>query len=133
MNLLNNFQHSLIVAQIDDGREVLLSIWKLLIAVFVILLIIWMISKGVSHGIAASKGLPEHQAERLQRLEIHLAQKPQPPDGFDSFRYVVVGVDRASQMDVREFVIASSEANAKIKCELSGIIVTSVSEASSAD
>lgn len=47
----------------------------------------------------------------------------------DSGMYCVVGVDKASGMDTTWHVHASSAANAKVKGELQGIIVTQVTKA----
>jgi hypothetical protein len=44
-----------------------------------------------------------------------------------STRFKIAGVDRATRMDTVWYCFADNEANAKVKAELEGIIVTSVS------
>jgi hypothetical protein len=47
-----------------------------------------------------------------------------PADGPGRFR--VIGVDRESTLDVTDYITADSEANAKVKAELRGIVVTRI-------
>ena len=52
----------------------------------------------------------------------------QPPDEDDTGpkRYKVTGVDRETKMETTEYILAESEANARVKAELDGVVVTGV-------
>lgn len=43
--------------------------------------------------------------------------------------FLVIGVDRESGLDVRDYIKAESPANAKVKAELKGVVVTEVQRA----
>ena len=61
-----------------------------------------------------------------------ITEEPQPvqPVGTGPGRYRVGGVVAATKVDVTLYVVADSPANAKVKAELSGVVVTDVSKAS---
>lgn len=59
--------------------------------------------------------------------------KPVAPPPPASSRYQCDGVDRETQMDATEYVEAQSPANAKVKAELRGMIVTKVTPLPPAD
>lgn len=73
----------------------------------------------------------DEEAERLDGIE-RMRTKPtsarsvgfpvQPVSG----RFRVKGVDRESKMDCSSYYVADSEANARVKAELDGMVVTSV-------
>jgi hypothetical protein len=69
-------------------------------------------------GIAMTKGT-------VNPLKSPKSAKP-PADSSEPGQYVVHGVDRESKMDTTWHVSADSEASARVKAELEGIIVTTV-------
>lgn len=53
------------------------------------------------------------------------SQFPAPPSNLPGF-YLVKGVDRNTRLDASLRIQAESEANARVKAELAGVIVTSI-------
>jgi hypothetical protein len=81
---------------------------KLALIVAVIGLVIWIIRRGVAQGVQDARPTPTAPAA----------------DGPGTFR--VIGVDRATKMDTAWTIAADSEANARAKADLEGIVVTRV-------
>ncbi|MGD0767449.1 MAG: hypothetical protein ABSB42_04415 [Tepidisphaeraceae bacterium] len=73
-------------------------------------LVVWSYAGGQS-----PQAIPSYKGPRAKSLSYPIERK---------FR--VMGVDRATKMDTTWFCIADNEANAKVKAELEGIVVTSV-------
>jgi len=67
--------------------------------------------------------------EVTERKAVHSAETLAPPPIGGNGRYCVIGVDRASGMDTTWYTAAASAANAKVKGELQGIVVTQVTRA----
>jgi hypothetical protein len=97
----------------DNGRDAMI---KLLGTVGVVAIVIWVISTGVRSGISQSHKLSPSSPTPHASSANH----------DDSGRYRVWGVDRQTKMDTSWVGSAESQANAKVKAELEGIIVTSI-------
>jgi hypothetical protein len=92
-----------------------------LVVILVVAGVIWIISAGVARGVRSAN--PPHAN----------AEPHSPPGGFPvvaeadgpgTFR--VTGVDRQTTLDVTDHIPADSAANARVKAELRGIVVTRI-------
>lgn len=97
-----------ILAQSDPDKVTLIYVAAV---VFGIAFVIWIISAGVRSGMKKAK----------QDTDAPTSNHLSKPGLFK-----INGVDRATKMDTSWNVQATSEANAKVKAELEGIIVTDV-------
>lgn len=88
---------------------------QLLAGLLVILIVYWLIRDGVRSAIRKERHVEPEQTHAFPVI---------PDDGPG--RFVVAGVDKESGMDVIEHVEAASKENARVKVELKGVVVTSV-------
>lgn len=102
----------------DDARMFMVTILVFVAGAF---FLIWCISFAIRSA--------NHKEQRER--EAHAATPPpfaaraeDPPGTF-----VVTGVDKESGLDVTEYIPAVSSANAKVKAELKGVVVTGVRRA----
>ena len=100
-----------------SGLLSMIGLTALLVSFF-----IWATKQGVSAGVT-------HANQRRQRDRDRPPEwSYQPPDEDDTGpkRYKVTGVDRETKMETTEYILAESEANARVKAELDGVVVTGV-------
>jgi uncharacterized membrane protein len=106
-----------------DGGSLVRAILAVVVFVGAIAFVVWVISLGVSRGMKSTnvqQGAPidydPPTADRAFPVELI--------DGPGKFR--VMGVDQTSGLDVTDHITADSQANAKVKAELRGIVVTRI-------
>ena len=98
------------------------DLWTPISAVAWCVLVVWSYAGGKPHGKAASVR-PVNPLGNVRPA--NLSYPSSPLIGIQG-KYEVFGVDRQSKLDTSWVVTASSEANARVKAELEGIIVTAV-------
>jgi hypothetical protein len=103
--------------------HVLLGIFGLIAAVA---FVVWVISLGVSRGMKSASEPQVREREFTPPTADHAFPVivEAMRDGPGKFR--VLGVDRSSGLDVTDHITADSAANAKVKAELRGIVVTRI-------
>jgi hypothetical protein len=81
----------------------------------------------------AIRAILKRQQESLDGLHVVLAEMPAPPVRSRNGKknkmppsFKITGIDRDTRMDTTWHVKAESEANARVKAELEGIIVTEI-------
>jgi hypothetical protein len=111
-----------VLAQGDEGRYAAVGVLMLIGGICVV---VWIISFAIR---SAEKHQQHHPPQTtLPPIAGHAFPVQAIEDGPGKFR--VVGVDRDSGMDVTDHIDAASAANAKVKAELRGIVVTRVERA----
>jgi hypothetical protein len=116
----------------DDVQSWLFPLLSLLILVgvvgAVILIIKYAVKKGVQEAQSSQKpGIPNLKSNPKPSgfpIITRIPEYSPPTDGPG--RYRVQGVDRNTKSDITRDIPADTLANAKVKAELDGIIVTSV-------
>jgi len=96
----------------------------------VILIIKYAVKTGIEE--ARDSSIPEAKTISMPKpggfpVVTRIPEYAPPTDGHG--RYRIEGVDRQTKMDTTLHVQADSAANAKVKAELEGVIVTSVAKA----
>jgi hypothetical protein len=92
-----------------------------LAGILVVVGAVWIISEGVARGMRSAS---PHQPN----TDLH-----SPPGGFPVLaetdgpgKFRITGVDQRTSLDVTDYITADSAANAKVKAELRGIVVTKI-------
>lgn len=121
---MRTFQAGAVLAQFGDVA--LIHVFLLAVAALgAVAFVVWIISTGVAKGVKSAREQPLRQGQ----------PEPTPVGGFPievndgpgTFR--VYGVDQKTSRDVTENIPADSSANAKVKAELRGIVVTRIERA----
>ncbi|MGA3066082.1 MAG: hypothetical protein ABSF29_04460 [Tepidisphaeraceae bacterium] len=77
---------------------------------------------------AKNKKLLTESENHSRGFPVEPALSPISISGDGPGRYRIDGVDRASKMDATQYIDAQSAANAQVKAELEGMVVTSITK-----
>lgn len=106
----------------DATRNQLIGI---LLIVGLVFIIIWIVSATTRAKIKKDWGQPAPRGHD-PAPSLTVREERDARLGGKPGRYEVIGVDRESKLDTTLVVNADSEANAKVKAELEGIIATQI-------
>ncbi len=107
----------------DDARNTIAALAGVVAFFCMIGVVLWFVVKG-----ARKLDEPRQRLARAMPVESRYAYTGHgfPIDPSLPGRFKIVGVDKTSRMDTTWHTLADSEANARVKAELEGIVVTKI-------
>jgi hypothetical protein len=113
----------LVLSQMDDIAPIHVVLF-IMVMIGALAFIVWIISLGVSKGVRSAQSPPPAVLGGIDPRSAFPVVAEEVSDRPGKFR--ISGVDKQTGMDVTDHVTADSAANAKVKAELRGIVVTRI-------